>query len=472
MIGMCLYGSIRDERWVIYAFDLEREGRYPALETFTSRGDVMQNHEGIKELDSHVLRLVNGAMYVDFVKTTQGVLRMGSMPDISKKMAQYGLSEDAVIVPKREVCQGGDNHTGEEFVQWHAQVFGGPLKPYIGTPESLRSIYENLAAVFPYYFDKKMLSVVRKRWLKKWVMPVPVESVYEQGPLRVLFRKDNIVILDEGRQIYDREEARSSIGAEFLVEEALSGVRRDSATREALEITVVGSGNGFFGTTASFVVRFGNHVLWVDPCAQPAHNLARVGLHWDDITEILISHNHEDHILGFAACLKRKMDRREKLRLITSSEIFRVLRSQYDLLFPELTEHVDLVPISPERTLSLEGLRLFARWNHHFLPYGTLGFKLTAGGKTCGFSGDVKFDTRINRILKREELTEAWFRGCDLLFHEVDFRNPRGVHSYWKEVSKIQNVLSGDLYGYHTAPQENPPIPIAQDGKTYVLHRN
>lgn len=421
------------------------------------------------ELSDRVLRLRNGAMAVDLVKTARGLYRVGSMPDVSKLEALFGLRVDGVIVPEREVSQGGDNHTGEEFVQWHAQVFGSHLKPYIGTPKPLKSLYGNLAAVFPYYFDTKMLSIIKKRWLKKWVAPVTVDSIYEQDLFKVRFEKGNIVVLDGGRRIYDREAFRPRSGPLRIVEEALAGVRRDASSRDRLEITVVGSGNGFFGTAASFVVRFGRHVLWVDPCAQPAHSLAKAGVHWDDITEVFISHNHEDHILGFSACLQRKMDRGERLRVITAPSIYAVLRRQFGNLFPGMDEWIDLIEISPGSPLDLNGMKLITRWNHHFLPYGTLGLKITAGGRAWGLSGDVKFDSHVNQVLKRDDLKEGWFRECDLLFHEVDFKNPNGVHSYWKEVGRFQAAIKGRLFTYHTAPQKTPPIPIAEDGRTYLL---
>jgi hypothetical protein len=429
----------------------------------------MKDSHVLEELSDRVLRIRNGAMAVDLVKTDRGLFRVGSMPDVSKLETRFGLREAGVIVPEREVCQGGDNHTGEEFVQWHAQVFGSPLKPYIGRPKPLKSLYRNLAAVFPYYFDSRMVSLVKKRWLKKWVAPVPVDSVYEDGPLQVRFERDNILVLDGGHRIYEREEFKPRDEPVGMVEEALAGVGRDTSPRERLEITVVGSGNGFSGTAASFVARFGRHVVWVDPCAQPAHSLARAGVHWDDITELFISHNHEDHILGFSACLQRKRDRGERLRVITAPSIWHVLEGQFGDLFPGMDAWVDLLEISPGRRLDLGGMRLTTRWNHHFLPYGTLGLKITAGGSTWGLSGDVKFDDRINRILKRDDLMEGWFGECDLLFHEVDFKNPRGVHSYWKEVERFQAAIKGPLFTYHTAPQQSPPLPIAAEGRTYRL---
>ena len=66
-----------------------------------------------------------GAMHVDLVKTSQGIVRIGGIPDISKMMARFKLREQAVIVPDWSVSQAGDNRTGEEFVQWRAKVYGG-----------------------------------------------------------------------------------------------------------------------------------------------------------------------------------------------------------------------------------------------------------------------------------------------------------------------------------------------------------
>jgi hypothetical protein len=61
------------------------------------------------------------------------------------------------------------------------------------------------------------------------------------------------------------------------------------------------------------------------------------------------------------------------------------------------------------------------------LHYGTLGLKISAGGKTIGFSGDTKFDEKINKFLKRDELLPQWFAYCILIFHEIDFYNPNSA---------------------------------------------
>ena len=429
----------------------------------------MRYQNNLRDMSKDVLRLENGVMHVDLVKTSHGLLRVGGMPDVSKCMARFGLQEETVIVPDWSVSQAGDNHTGEEFVQWHAQVYGSPPKKYIGTGKNLRFLYQNLDAIFSYYFDRKRITIVRKDWLNRWVKKKPVETRYEKESLKVLFKHGNIVVFCEGKKVYDREDFANSVDVEDLVEAVLANIPRDSHQRDHLEITAVGSGNGFFETTSSFLIRFGSRVLWIDPCAQPALGLAKTGIHWDDVTDVFITHNHEDHILGFPACLKRKVDRKERLRLITARPIYEILKKQFSPLFPEMDKWIDFMEVAPGRIFKMDGINILTRWNHHFLPYGTLGIKITAGRKTWGLSGDTKFDTGINRILKRQELTEAWFGDCDLVFHEVDFDNSEGVHTYWEEVDKIQRAIPGEIFVYHTRSKDSPPIPIAQEGKTYHL---
>jgi len=115
----------------------------------------------------------------------------------------------------------------------------------------------------------------------------------------------------------------------------------------------------------------------------------------------------------------------------------------------------------------LDQLKIASRWNHHILPYGSLGLKVEGGNFKWGLSGDTKFDRKINRILGRSELTEEWFQDCHLVFHGVNFDDPSSVHSFWTEVAELQKSIPGKLYAYHTAPKDNPPIPIVHEGKVY-----
>ena len=130
---------------------------------------------------------------------------------------------------------------------------------------------------------------------------------------------------------------------------------------------------------------------------------------------------------------------------------------------------VRLIEVTPGTPLETGGFRIASRWNHHFLPYGTLGLKFTACGKTWGISGDTKFSTRINQIINRSELEPDWFSDCDLVFHEIDFFNPDGVHSHWEEVAKIQNHIPGTLYGYHSPEVDDPPVPLVRQGQIFRL---
>ena len=420
-------------------------------------------------LTRDVKRIENCGMYVDLIRTSSGTVRVGSMPDISKFLTHHGFREEIVVVPHWQGSMAGDNRTGEEFVLWQAQVRGGIQKQYVGQPGDVMQMQHSLDETFSFFFDPRRISIIKKRWLNNWFCRQPATPVYENGSLRITVDRDNIILTDNKRTLYDRLEFKKAESPDAQVEDVLAGVLRDSSPRQTLEIKAVGTGNGFVGTVTSCIVRFDRQVIWIDPCGYPAHTLARHGVHWGDITHIIITHNHEDHIQGFSACLKRAEYTGVPLNLITAPTIFGLLKKQFTPLCAEFDALVNLTPLVPGKTFEVGAIRVESRWNHHFLPYGTLGLKFSAGGKTLGFSGDTKLDETINRIVCRDELLPQWFAGCDLVFHEVDFDNPGGVHTHWKQVEKLQQVISGQVLGYHTSYLANGPLPLVQEGKTYSL---
>ena len=427
------------------------------------------NKNCLTSITDQVKRIEHCGLYVDLISTSRGTVRVGSMPDIAKFLAHHGFREETVVIPNWEASMAGDNYTGEEFILWQAQVKGGIQKQYTGNPHNVNQMYRHLGETFSFFFDPQRISIIKKRWLNNWFGRQPATPTYVNGPLEVKIHEDNILISDHGQTLYDRHEFRPLCDPNQEVNALLSELPRDNSSRECLEITPIGSGNGFTGTVSNVVVRFGKYVIWIDPCGYPASTLAQYGIHWDDITHIIITHNHEDHIQGFSAFLKRAEHTGTRIQLLTAKGVYALLKKQFTPLCPALKTLVDVTFLDPRRPLDLGPIRIESRWNHHFLPYGTLGFRISAGGKSFGYSGDTKFDENINTILNREELTPKWFAHCNLVFHEVDFDNPASVHSHWKQVEALQRAIPGQVLGYHTPLLDNAPLALVQEGHSYYL---
>ena len=423
----------------------------------------------ITTLTKQIKRIDYGGMHVDLVTTSKGTIRIGSMPDVSKFLSEHGFREEIVVVPEWEVSLAGDNRTGEEFVLWRAQIRGGLRKEYVGLSDNVQQLHYNLEQIFPYFFDEERISIVRKKWLDNWFSPHPAEPIYHNGNLEIICSTDNIVISDKGEVIYNRLEFTPAGNSDNDIECLLETIPRNKTVRSYLEILPIGCGNGFDGTVASTLVRFDNYAIWIDPCGYPAHSLARHNIHWDDITHFLFTHNHEDHIQGLTACLQRARKHRHRLNLLVADKVFHLIKEMYSPLFPDLMDLVNILPLSPEAPLHLGPIEIESRWNHHILPYGTLGLKISAAGKCFGYSGDTKYDEGINSVLKRKELTAAWFSNCDLVFHEIEFDNPHSIHTHWKQVESLQRDILGKVLGYHTAFLENSPFDLAQEGRSYLL---
>ncbi|MCG8618486.1 MAG: MBL fold metallo-hydrolase, partial [Desulfobacterales bacterium] len=269
----------------------------------------------IVRLSPRVSRILHGGMHIDFISTSEGLLRIGAMPDISKLTAHHGLDDTLVAVPPWEVTQAGDNYTGEEFAFWRAQTFGHPGRRYIGRHSHVDCLRKKLDLIFPYFFDDDRLRIVRKDWLDDWFLPEPVEETYTNRDLKIRFSADNIEVWDKGDHLYSCRDLTPDTHPDQAVAETLAGLKRTTAPADSLTVTCIGDGNGFTGRSASLLARFGRQALWIDPCAFPAHSLADAGVHWDDITHILITHNHEDHMSGISACLRRCAAQNRQLTL-------------------------------------------------------------------------------------------------------------------------------------------------------------
>lgn len=423
-------------------------------------------------LSDRICRIEYGGLYVDIIATSNGLIRVGSMPDITKFLKEHGIREESVVLPEWSVSMAGDNRTGEEFVLWRSQLQSGIPRQYIGLHHNINRAQYNLDCIFPYYFDSDNLSIVKMNWLDTWFRPHPADPNFCFGDVEVCCSENTIVINDEQKTLYNSHDWAPLAGADASIDALLADLPRDNEKRDCLEILPIGCGNGFSGTAANTLVRFADHVIWIDPCGYPAHTLANRNIHWDDVTHFLFTHNHEDHVQGFTACIQRARKYKRKIHILIAENVYTLLQELYSPIFPDLKEHVDITFLTPGKGLQLGPVYIESRWNHHILPYGTLGLKFTAGGKCFGYSGDTKYDESINDILKREELRAEWFASCDLIFHEIDFNSKDSVHSYWKQVESLQRKVSGLVLGYHIETTEEGLFPLAQEGFRYLLEKD
>jgi L-ascorbate metabolism protein UlaG (beta-lactamase superfamily) len=424
----------------------------------------------LRRLGPGVLRLGDELAYVDLVETRAGTIRVGGMPEVSKLLRRWFLFHRFVLVPPVVTTPAGDTVTGEEFVFWTAILAAKMAGTYVGRPRELALLRAYLAECIPFQFTADWLRIRRTDWLDRLYAEEPAgrDGTWRAGPVTVELGQGRCRIRDGRRVVYDAERLRPRMGVAAAVERALARVRRDGRPRARPEVIPVGTGNGFAGRSSSFLIRYGDRRLWIDPCGRPHEALAAVGVHWDDVTDYLVTHVHEDHIGGLTACVARAAERGERMRVLTTPSIRAALTRRCRGLAPRAWGALDFVEVVPGVALDYGGAEILTRLNHHPLPSGTLGLKLRFGQRAIGISGDTKYDEVLVARLDRKELAAEWFADCDLVFHEVDPVYPQGVHSSLGEVLKLQRGLRCPLYAYHTVADPRP-LSLAREGRVYRL---
>ena len=199
--------------------------------------------------------------------------------------------------------------------------------------------------------------------------------------------------------------------------------------------------------TTALIVRSGRTACLVDVGGSPVQKLRRVGLDPVELTAVVVTHTHPDHIYGLPALIQCLLILGRKAPLPVYCRVEHVVLVKRLLglfgLFDEGLE-VPIMPVVPRegvRVLATPDLVVTASPNvHGRMP--NLAVRLDAGERSLVYSSDTRPCAEVERLA----------RGATVLVHEATFArpNPAEWHSTAREAGTIARGAGvGRLYLAH-----------------------
>lgn len=172
----------------------------------------------------------------------------------------------------------------------------------------------------------------------------------------------------------------------------------------------------------------------------------------DRVSGVALTHLHADHACGledFGFYSKLALGRRGVVacRGEVAEELWGGLlsagmgrfRGSFDGEYRRfgLEDYFDVRLVEPEAPIRVGGFELECRAASHSLP--ATAFKIRAGGRTLGVSGDTRFDP---------ELLD-WLGDADLIVHEATTHDPPGFHTPLRDLAGLPADLRGRMRLVH-----------------------
>ncbi len=189
--------------------------------------------------------------------------------------------------------------------------------------------------------------------------------------------------------------------------------------RQEITLQFIGGSDGFDpdGITTCFLAYFGatgqDKATLFDAAAYLRVRLGNLGISPNQISEIVISHLHEDHIAGLPELILMGGFR---LRLITSYTIYRSLLRVLSAILAvpqeDISVLIDYYPLQPGQSLILDGKIFEAIYGIHTIP--TLAVKING----LYYSGDMRYDEAWFEDLEKEGILSPTRRGELVQFAE------------------------------------------------------
>lgn len=413
----------------------------------------------------------DGALSAYLVETSAGLIQINTVPELLKTYFPHLQKLPvAICMTQPMINQIGDSQTGFEFELWLSRFidFQSPHRvKFIGQEPFIKSLYTRLEITMNGDFVSDEKGHKQVRFIdKKWVDDVfdwcPTDTTYIIGSVTLDMSNPKAVkIYDKNHLVFDSDQYAAAYQndlASLYVETLLSQVQPLYNDKETLGLTVGGTGIGTRpGITSNFIFYYRDRLIWVDPPARLYEKAVKYQVHPDQVTEYMITHCHEDHIEGFSAILKRKIDLGLKLPLISSKPVYEQLKQIFDPLFGDISQHISFLDIYDRSIFgNYYGCNIEARENYHTLP--TIGLRLTFNDRQISISGDVLYrrdiiDARLeNGDIDRENYqiqSPEWFADSEILLHDTTVaKDP--VHTDLEDVEQIaQELPNVKVYSYH-----------------------
>jgi ribonuclease Z len=188
--------------------------------------------------------------------------------------------------------------------------------------------------------------------------------------------------------------------------------------------------------TTALVVRGGRTVCLVDVGGSPVQKLRRLSIDPLDLTAVVVTHTHPDHVYGLPALIQGLsiLGRRVPLPVYCRVEhvgLVRGLLAMFDLLGPPDGFDVPIVEVAPresEPVLTTPDLVVTASPNAHG-PMPNLAIRVDAGERSLVYSSDTRPCAAVSALA----------RGAGVLVHEATFAEPDVAewHSTARDAGRI-----------------------------------
>lgn len=225
-----------------------------------------------------------------------------------------------------------------------------------------------------------------------------------------------------------------------------------------MDVKFLGVGGAFdpeWGSSSALIDAGRGQGILIDCGATTYGDLRRTGL-IDQVTHILITHCHDDHVgsLGSTIFHASYVSQR-KLHLMCPPGLTHSLRT---LLGLQTTASLDQVvhfhemgddPNDPERLAGDTRISWVDTKGLHQPDMQTYAYILRQPSGTFAYSGDLGDPNVLFNALAGEEQSRV------LVCHDVSFRElPNHAHAYYKDIEK--HLPRWNALGYHNNPDQMP----------------
>jgi ribonuclease BN (tRNA processing enzyme) len=223
-----------------------------------------------------------------------------------------------------------------------------------------------------------------------------------------------------------------------------------------LTLITLGVGDAFSALRYSSCVAVGAAGAWllVD-CPHPIRKILResgtaagVDLDVESFEAVVVTHLHADHSSGVEGLgYYSHFGLGRRARLVVHPDVARNLWDGHlaagmaQLLAPDgaspvakrLEDYFELAYLSERQPLSVGPFSIECRLTHHHIP--TTALRISAGGRSLGYSADTSFDP---------DLIE-WLAQADLVVHETNY----GIHTPYAKLAALPAAVRAKMRLIH-----------------------